>query len=249
MKNDVTDFCWTSASRTDVGRFRMYNEDSVLDLPERGLWVVADGMGGHSSGDYASNAIVSGLSGVQPPASLEAFADEVRQRLDDVNRHINETSAQNKATMGSTVVGLLANGGHGVVLWAGDSRAYRYRSGELSRLTRDHSQVEELVRLGLLAPDEAERHPAKNLITRAVGIAESLYLDSEILDLAVNDIFLLASDGLYQEVDEKTISECLSLGDCQSSCDALIESTLSQLARDNVSVVVVRIVDGEEGAH
>ena len=174
MKNDVTDFCWTSASRTDVGRFRMYNEDSVLDLPERGLWVVADGMGGHSSGDYASNAIVSGLSGVQPPASLEAFADEVRQRLDDVNRHINETSAQNKATMGSTVVGLLANGDHGIVLWAGDSRAYRFRSGELSRLTRDHSQVEELVRQGLLAPEEAERHPEKNLITRAVGIAESL---------------------------------------------------------------------------
>jgi len=244
MKNEIKELHWSSASRTDVGMVRKLNEDSVLDLPELGLWVVADGMGGHAAGDFASGAIVSELAGIPPPASLGALLGEVRQRLQTVNRRLNdEARTRREQVIGSTVVALLAFGGHGVVVWAGDSRVYRYRCGELIQLTRDHSQVEELVRLGLLARDGIEGHPAANVITRAVGVADFLELDSEMFALTEDDVFLLCSDGLYRELDDDAIKDCLALGDCRQSCDTLIESALARRARDNVSVIVVSMTD------
>jgi protein phosphatase len=244
MKNEVKELHWSSASRTDVGMVRKLNEDSVLDLPDLGLWVVADGMGGHSAGDFASGSIVSELAGIPPPASLGALLGEVRQRLQNVNRQLNdEARTRREQVIGSTVVALLAFGGHGVVVWAGDSRVYRYRCGELIQLTRDHSQVEELVRLGFLARDGIEGHPAANVITRAVGVADFLELDSEMFDLTEDDIFLLCSDGLYRELDDDAIKNCLALGDCRQTCDTLIESALARRARDNVSVIVVSMTD------
>ena len=197
MKNKVKVLHWFSASRTHVGEVRKLNEDSVLDLSEPGLWMVADGMGGHAAGDFASGAIVSGLARIPPPTSLGALLGEVRQRLQIVNRQlIVEARTRHEQVIGSTVVALLAFGGHGVVVWAGDSRAYQYRRGELTQLTRDHSQVEELVRLGLLAPEGVEGHPAANVITRAVGVADYLELDSEMFALEEDDTYLLCSDGL-----------------------------------------------------
>jgi protein phosphatase len=244
MKNEAKELHWSSASRTDVGMVRRLNEDSVLELPERGLWMVADGMGGHAAGDFASGTIVSELAGIPPPASLGALLGEVRQRLQSANRQLNnEARTRYERVIGSTVVALLAFGGHGVVVWAGDSRAYRYRCGELIQLTHDHSQVEELVRRGLLAPDGVEGHPAANVITRAVGVADTLELDSEMFTLAEDDTFLLCSDGLYRELDEDAIKACLAPGDCRQACDLLIEAALARRARDNVSVIVVRITD------
>jgi protein phosphatase len=244
MKNDANDLHWSSASRTDVGRVRKLNEDSVLDLPELGLWMVADGMGGHAAGDFASGAIVSALASIPPPASLGALVGEVRQRLETVNRQLNEEARTRRVqVIGSTVAVLLVFGGHGVVVWAGDSRVYLYRRGELTKLTRDHSQVEELLNLGLLRPEQVEGHPAANVITRAIGVADSLELDSEMFSLAEDDTYLLCSDGLYRELDGNTIKACLALGECRQSCDALIESALTRRARDNVSVIVVRLTD------
>jgi protein phosphatase len=244
MNKDVTDLHWLSASRTDVGRVRKINEDSVLELPELGLWLVADGMGGHAAGDFASGAIVSALASIPPPASLGALIDEVRQRLQTVNRQLNEEAlSRREQVIGSTVVVLLVFGGHGVVVWAGDSRVYLFRRSELTQLTRDHSQVEELVSLGLLAPEQVEGHPAANVITRAIGVEDNLVLDSEMFAIAEGDTFLLCSDGLYRELDDNAIKAALALGDCQQSCDALIEAALAQRARDNVSVIVVRESD------
>ena len=223
---------------------RKLNEDSVLDLSELGLWMVADGMGGHAAGDFASGAIVSGLARIPPPTSLGALLGEVRQRLQIVNRQlIVEARTRHEQVIGSTVVALLAFGGHGVVVWAGDSRAYQYRRGELTQLTRDHSQVEELVRLGLLAPEGVEGHPAANVITRAVGVADYLELDSEMFALEENDTYLLCSDGLYRELDHDAIKACLAPDDCLQSRDMLIKGALARGARDNVSVIVVRITD------
>jgi protein phosphatase len=244
MKNKVKVLHWFSASRTHVGKVRKLNEDSVLDLSELGLWMVADGMGGHAAGDFASGAIVSGLARIPPPTSLGALLGEVRQRLQIVNRQlIVEARTRHEQVIGSTVVALLAFGGHGVVVWAGDSRAYQYRRGELTQLTRDHSQVEELVRLGLLAPEGVEGHPAANVITRAVGVADYLELDSEMFALEENDTYLLCSDGLYRELDHDAIKACLAPDDCQQSRDMLIKGALARGARDNVSVIVVRITD------
>ncbi len=244
MKKDATDLHWSSASRTDVGKVRKLNEDSLLDLPELGLWMVADGMGGHAAGDFASGAIVSALASIPPPVSLGALLGEVRERLQTVNRELHEEArTRRERVIGSTVVVLLVYGGHGVVVWAGDSRAYLYRRGELIRLTRDHSQVEELIRMGLITPDQVEGHPAANVITRAIGVADFLELDSEMFALVEDDIFLLCSDGLYRELDDDAIKACLALGACQPSCDALIDGVLAQRARDNVSVIVVRMTD------
>jgi protein phosphatase len=244
MNNDMAHLNWSSASRTDVGTVRKLNEDSVLDLPELGLWMVADGMGGHAAGDFASGAIVSALTTIARPSSLDELVSEVRHRLQAVNRRLNEEArSRHEQVIGSTVVALLTFGDHGVVLWAGDSRAYLYRQGELIPLTRDHSQVEELVSRGLLAPEQAEGHPAANVITRAVGVVDTLELDSETLEIVEDDTLLLCSDGLYRELDENAIKARLALGDCRRSCDALIDAALAQQARDNVSVIVVRAAD------
>jgi protein phosphatase len=145
--------------------------------------------------------------------------------------------------IGSTVVTVLAFGSHGVVLWAGDSRAYLYRRGELSRVTRNHSQVEELVRRGLLAAEQVEGHPAGSVITRAIGVASELQLDSEMFVFAEDDTYLLCSDGLYRELDDGAIKACLAFGDCRQSCEKLIEGALARRARDNVSAILVRMRD------
>lgn len=244
MKNDATALHWSSASRTDVGAVRKLNEDSLLDLPELGLWLVADGMGGHAAGDFASGAIVSALAGIPQPGSLGTLVGEVRRRLQTVNRQLSEEArTRREQFIGSTVVVLLVFGNHGVVIWAGDSRAYLYRRGELIQLTRDHSQVEQLLQLGMLTPDQVEGHPSANVITRAIGVADHLELDSEMFTLAEDDAYLVCSDGLYRELDEDSMKACLALGDCQRACDALVEGALERRARDNVSVIVVRMTD------
>jgi protein phosphatase len=226
---------------------RRLNEDSVLERPELGLWAVADGMGGHAAGDFASAAVVRALGAICAPASLGALVAEARQRLQGVNRTLSEEARQRgQEVIGSTVVALMLFGAHAVALWAGDSRAYRYRQGELKQLTRDHSQVQELVSLGLLTPEQAEVHPAANIITRAVGVAGYLELDSEKFEIAAGDTVMLCSDGLYRELDNGEIGVCLALDDCQQACDALLEKALSHGARDNVTVAVVRALCEEQ---
>jgi protein phosphatase len=245
--NEPVSLHWDSASRTHVGTVRKLNEDSVLERPERGLWVVADGMGGHAAGDFASAAVVAALGNIPAPSSLGALLGEVRKQLQAVNQSLSEEARQRgQEVIGSTVVVLMLFGSHGVALWAGDSRAYRYRQGELQQLTRDHSQVEEFVRLGLMTSEQAEGHPASNIITRAVGVAGHLELDSEMFEIAAGDTFLLCSDGLYRELDRSDIQACLALDDCQQACDALLAKALARGARDNVSVTVVRALHEEQ---
>jgi protein phosphatase len=226
---------------------RRLNEDSVLERPERGVWAVADGMGGHAAGDFASAAVVRALDGIGAMGSLGALVGEVRQRLQLVNQSLSEEARQRgQEVIGTTVVVLMLFGAHAVALWAGDSRAYRYRQGQLKQLTRDHSQVEEFVSLGLITPEQAEGHPASNIITRAVGVSGYLELDSEMFEIAAGDTFLLCSDGLYRELDDSDIKGCLALDDCEQACEALLERALARGARDNVSVVVVRALHEEQ---
>ena len=144
-------FSWTSASRTDVGNERQVNEDAVLDLPGRGLWVVADGMGGHAAGDVASQMLVSKLSGVDTHERLSEFVDDVEDRVLEVNRRLHEMSFEgpNPKVMGSTVAALLAFQKHVICMWVGDSRVYRLREGELlKQMTTDHSEIEEMIAEG-----------------------------------------------------------------------------------------------------
>ncbi|TGO03699.1 hypothetical protein PN36_01665 [Candidatus Thiomargarita nelsonii] len=235
-------FSWTSAALTDVGKRRKINEDAYLELVDTGLWVVADGMGGYEAGDVASQAIINGLKTTHPPNKMSVFVEEVENRLLNVNTQLYELATERRCTIGSTVVGLLAQQSHGVILWAGDSRAYRYRAGQLERISQDHSQVEELIEQGLLLPEEAETHPDANVITRAVGAQEHLFLDYEIYPVEHKDIFLLCSDGLYKEITESEIAEVLSkrLFNCHRAAQQLIDLALTRKCKDNVTVIVIQ---------
>ncbi|HHJ15159.1 MAG TPA: serine/threonine-protein phosphatase [Gammaproteobacteria bacterium] len=226
---------------SDVGKIRSINEDAFADRPDAGLWVVADGMGGHDAGDFASQAIIDSLSQVGPQQRLSTFIDEVEDRLLQVNQVLIETAAQREepTTIGSTVVALLAVGDYCACLWAGDSRAYRLSGGQMQPVSQDHSQVEELIEQGMLLREDAESHPAANVITRAVGAAEELFVDVELVELQDGDRFLLCSDGLFKEVSEPEIAQYMQRGSCQDVCRELVDLALERGSRDNVTVVTI----------
>ena len=246
-------FQWSSAGRSHVGMVRAINEDACLALPEVGLWTVADGMGGHEAGDIASQMIVETLQQIVPPNDWEEFLNSVREGLKDVNRRLREESVQryHNRTIGSTVVVLLLHGAHCACLWVGDSRIYRLQNGQLQQLTRDHSHVQELVDQGLIASEDAHRHPLANVITRAVGSAEELVIDEAVYPLQSGDMFLLCSDGLNKTVSDEEIARLLvhSNHNCQEAVKAFIHLALMRDASDNVTTVVVNVLGRDATQH
>jgi serine/threonine protein phosphatase PrpC len=239
--NSVTQFTWRSASITSQGNVRNHNEDAVLDLPGAGLWVVADGMGGHKAGDVASRMIVETLCGVVRRPLPSELLDDVEDRLLDVNARLYKSSLEGDAGMsGSTVAALIGFGEHCLSVWAGDSRVYRLRAGELTQVTHDHSEVQALLDEGAASAQSASSMASSNVITRAVGGAQELYLDLELRELRDADRYLLCSDGLYKELPDEEIARQLAVGDPDGACKALLRATLARTASDNVSVVVVQ---------
>ncbi|HYD71600.1 MAG TPA: protein phosphatase 2C domain-containing protein [Candidatus Binatia bacterium] len=217
---------------------RSLNEDAVLNRADIGLWAVADGMGGHESGEVASAAVVDALSGVSNFTTAYAFRDAAAQAMIEANAKLVELSA-GRGTMGSTVVALLVHEGHYACLWAGDSRAYLYRGGALKRLTRDHSVVQEMVDAGAITEDRARAHPRANVITRAVGARERLDVDSVFGPLQSGDRFLLCSDGLTGVVSDREIAEQMIRAPLEAAAERLIDQALARGAPDNVSLVLV----------
>jgi serine/threonine protein phosphatase PrpC len=238
-------FRWTSASRSDVGNARQVNEDAMLDLPGRGLWVVADGMGGHAAGDVASQMLVGKLGGVESHDKLSEFVDDVEDRVLEVNRRLYEMSHQEEPprVIGSTLAALLIHGSYAICMWAGDSRVYRLRRGALHQMTRDHSEIEELIAKGELDEASALDHPAANVVTRAVGGLEHLYVDLRLYTIRDGDRFLLCSDGLFKDLAEKELRDLVAEGSSVEACDALIETVLSREAADNVTVIIVELAE------
>ena len=238
----MTQFKWTSASFTHVGLVRARNEDAFLDQAGRGIWAVADGMGGHAFGDLASRRVVEGLNRIAAPDSLVKFVADARDTLQAVNRQLRVEAANHHVQIiGSTIVVLLAREGYCAYLWAGDSRIYLCRNGKLIQLTRDHSQFEELKASG--NSDDIIHLPSRGIITRAVGAASTLDLDSDTMEIHDGDMFLLCSDGLSNEVSEQDMCGALLPGDCQQASDALIAMALQRGGHDNISAVVIRIDD------
>jgi len=233
---------WWSSCRTTAGRQRNVNEDAYLGLDEQGLWLVADGMGGHARGDVASRLIVEAFEDLVRPPSLDAFAQEVRARLALANQRMREEArrAGSDQLMGSTVVAFLAYKREWLCLWAGDSRAYLLRDGRLTQITRDHSVAEELVQRGELHRDQAASHPSANRITRAVGTQDQLVVDQYRSVLRDGDAVLLCSDGLNKEVGDDELATILDDYDCDEASRELLELTLERGARDNVTVAVIR---------
>jgi protein phosphatase len=237
------EFRWTSASRSHVGLVREINEDAYLDQPERGLWAVADGMGGHTVGDFASRVVIEALASLGSPPKLESFAAEARKQLLAANQRLRaEAVSRNAQMIGSTVVVLLAWGGYCAYLWAGDSRVYLYRDGRLRLLTRDHNRLEELRARGHILADEASQRAHRG-ITRAVGAVDRLELDEGLIKVIDGDVFLLCSDGLSNSVAEHEIASALLPGNCRRASEVLVDMALDRGGRDNISAVVVRAED------
>ena len=231
----------TSAADSNKGNVREVNEDSYLERPEVGLWVVADGMGGHDAGDVASQAIVEALNGADLSGSPGEYLDRFDDTVEDVNRRLYEMSLDDESPklVGSTLASLIAMPGHCVVAWVGDSRIYRYRQGVLEQIGRDHSQIEEMIQQGTLSRENAEAHPDANVITRAVGGQSDVIVDMEIEAIADDDRYLLCSDGLFKDITEQEIAQILADGDCKTVCQNLIAEALTRECNDNVTVVVV----------
>lgn len=233
---------WFSCGMTHEGKVRKLNEDAFLDRRDIGLWAVADGMGGHDAGDYASSSIINALKTIPAPTRLSDFVNIVEDKVAVINAELQKLSHEQHSgnTVGSTVVILLAYDDFCALMWAGDSRAYRTRSGLLTQLTHDHSQVQELIELGMLNQDQAETHPDANIITHAVGASPQLYLEVEVTEVEACDTFVLCSDGLYKHLSHEDISNIVDGKDVSANCQNLIDLTLERGAKDNVTAIVIQ---------
>lgn len=234
-----------SSGLTDRGLVRRVNEDAFLDLPQQGLWVVADGMGGHDAGDVASRMIVETLRSTPMQGSLAKRMDQLEDAVEQVNQHLLSRGYHDdgrKHIIGSTIAVLIAENHHlGAILWAGDSRVYRLRGDALVQLSTDHSQVESYVRQGIITREQARSHPERNVITRAVGSQDDLYLEADVCEFNSGDRYLLCSDGLTRHLEDHEIGQLMATEPPKTVCRKLIDLTLERGAKDNVTVVVVEI--------
>jgi protein phosphatase len=247
------------AARTDVGRIRAGNEDSLYadTTPSRGLFIVADGMGGHAAGEVASamavQIIARELDGLAEPDA--AGVARMDRALREANRAIYErtTRESDKQGMGTTASVLVVGAGAYLIGQVGDSRVYRLREGALEQLTRDHSYVQEQVDAGLLTPEQAKYHPYSNVITRCVGANASVEPDVFAGDVRPGDVFLLASDGLTGMVDDRRLQQLLGSRAAPARVvDALIAEANGRGGLDNITAILVQVVAagqaGQNGA-
>jgi serine/threonine protein phosphatase PrpC len=242
---------------THVGKQRQHNEDSFLVADEAKLYLVADGMGGHAAGEIASRIAVDSISefilhtkeddGTWPHAYDENFRRTTNRLMAAVrlaNTRVLEAMRKDARLrgMGTTVVACLADDNTMSVAHVGDSRAYLIRNGQLSRLTNDHSWVFEQVQAGMLTEAEAEKHPLRNVITRALGGALSVNPDAAEVESHPGDVYLLCSDGLTGMVPEEEILRVVteSSGDIEKACQQLIDTANERGGLDNVTAILVR---------
>jgi serine/threonine protein phosphatase PrpC len=230
------------AGRTHVGLTRELNEDSWLARPDTGIFAVADGMGGHKAGEVASGLIVECLGQISRQPSGYALLNAVRDQLAAVNWElINRAAALGGgAVIGSTVVTLAVHENHYACVWAGDSRVYMQRGDLLMRLTHDHSLIQELIDSGQLDEREARKRRISNIITKAVGAAETLELSETRGDIRAGDLFLLCSDGLTGLVEDAEIRDVLGALPPDAAADQLLAMALERGGRDNITLMVLQ---------
>lgn len=229
-----------SVSATDVGRVRFKNEDAYLDEPEKQLWVVADGMGGHIRGDKASQAVIQAFADID-------IALPIGEKLMDVEARLQQAQdvCQNlyqKKVVGSTVVALVLHGGYGFVVWAGDSRVYRVRGDECLQLTTDHTVAQQKFERGELSEEEVDDHSTAHVLTRAVGVHRSVDFEMGYFEVEKGDRFILCSDGLYSGVDTSGMAEVLKNAPIDSAIEVLMSRALAQCGRDNITIIITETV-------
>ena len=225
---------------THVGLRRGLNEDTYYGDSELGLWLVADGMGGHACGEVASalarETIVREVRDGTPLVQAILIADEEIIRA---SRRRNDT-----LPMGTTVVAARVHGARFEVAWVGDSRAYLWRDGRLAQLSQDHSYVQDLIAQGSITPEQARSHPHRNVVTQALGVTDPAHLNVSMMagELLPGMQLLLCSDGLTEEVDDQHIAEAIAHHDCsaQECVDILVAAALDGGGSDNITAVLVR---------
>lgn len=232
-----------SSAASDPSAVRTRNEDSYVNRPDLGIWVVADGAGGHQAGDVASQLVTAALQTLPAGLGAAELLAEVRQKIAESHDSLRAEAARRggNAILATTVVALLGHRQHYACLWVGDSRGYLLRGGRLSRLTHDHSLVQELVDMGMISDAEAYSHPRANVITRAVGAGNApLQVDKVSGPLQPGDRFLLCSDGLSKSLQEDEIARLLGTGPVQAG--TLVSAALNAGADDNVTAVTIEVI-------
>lgn len=227
------------SAATHVGLVRATNQDSYCCNSAAGVWVVADGMGGHYGGERASAAIIERISSLLKHGGFIEHVNATRKAIDDANHHVFEEAQAEGRQMGSTVVALIIGEGHYAILWAGDSRAYLKRGDTFQRLTRDHSQAEELVEAGLLDREAVEGHPSSHILVRAIGVLPRVEIDEITGQTAEGDIFLLCSDGLHNLVNEAEMAKMIECEAFDRMSEQLVELGLERGAPDNITICLV----------
>jgi serine/threonine protein phosphatase PrpC len=248
---------FTCAARTDVGIVRTGNEDNYMMLAEQGIFIVADGMGGHAAGEVASEMavrITSQLIGSLRGSSDEEAGERIRNAIRSANDAIFERtlSEQDKRGMGTTVTVLALLPDRYLIGQVGDSRAYLFRDGQFHQLTKDHSYVQEQVDAGLLTPDQARVHPYSNVITRCVGAGMDVVPDIYFGSLEKGDVLLLASDGLTGMLEDEELTDIVSSdGGPQAWVDQMVAEANRRGGLDNITAIIIRIdsVDSDTGEH
>lgn len=235
-----------SAFRTDVGKVRANNQDAPIVSEKLRLYGVADGMGGHKGGEVASTSarddLLRELEGKTPSvAALSSAIEEVNRQIYHQQEHDDALTG-----MGTTLSVLWMSDNFVYIGHVGDSRVYLLRDGEFRQMTLDHSLVEQLVREGVLTEEEAQNHPMRNIITRAIGTDESVEVDVVVEERRKGDLWLACSDGLHGLVDDRQMRDALRQYAPEKAADVLLKAALDAGGRDNVTLVIVH--DGEEPA-
>lgn len=230
-----------SEGETDTGRVRELNEDSLLLAPDVGLWVVADGMGGHDAGDFASQTLVEELGKVQIAGSAPELLDKFEERVIEANGILRTTAHERGAgsVIGCTLAALVIFEDAYACVWSGDSRVYRLRQGALEQISRDHTEAQELMDNGTLTPEEARNWPRRNVITRAIGVFDEPELEMVQGRVEHGDVFVICSDGLTEHVEDHEIERMAQRRPLYRVVDGLISTTLERGAKDNVTVIAV----------
>jgi PPM family protein phosphatase len=246
-------------SATDTGRARSNNEDSVAVDDATSLVVLADGMGGYNAGEVASGMatsfIRSELGRWLSEASETATDTDVRRAMDicvdNANRAIFNAANSNPqyAGMGTTLVVAVFRDARLLMGHVGDSRAYRLRAGRLSQITHDHSLLQEQIDSGLITPEQAAFSANKNLVTRAVGVEDTVLLETHLHDVLPGDTYLLCSDGLSDMLDDESIAQLLGSAETlPEAANALIDAANDAGGKDNISVILARVRGSAAGA-
>lgn len=229
-------------SVTHAGRVRERNEDSCLVRTDVGLWAVADGMGGHEAGDLASRIVVQSLDAIGTPESAADLLAECEERLFSANQQILALSHERRgATVGTTAAVLLVRDSYYACIWAGDSRVYLINRGAISQVSRDHSELEELIAEGALSREDVNDWPS-NAITRAVGVADDPEFEVVTGPTEPEDIFVICSDGLTRHVQDDEILQHAATRRAQAACDDMLALALDRGGLDNVTIVIVRLL-------